>query len=482
MDWRHFQALQKRRDFLQSCASGIGIMALADLLTGDGLTVAAAGSDNPLSPRPPHFAPKAKNLIFMFMEGGPSQYELFDEKPILRRYHGKPLPASHTEGLEFAFIQPTASILASSFPFRSYGECGMQLSELIPHIGSCADDICLLRSMHTESFNHHPAQLSLFTGSIQLGRPSLGSWVLYGLGSESSNLPGFVVLTSGPRGTSGGSSNFASGFLPSHYQGTVFRQSGEPILYLGNPPGVSVSTQRASLDLITDLNRIRGDSTGDEEIGSRISNYELAFRMQSAAPELTDLSQEPSSIREMYGLDSSDEEEKQFATNCLLARRMVERGVRFVLMMDAGWDDHSEINKKLPKRCRKVDKPTGALIKDLKQRGLLDETLIVFGGEFGRTPMVELRRPEEADYAGRDHQPSAYSLWMAGGGIKGGQVVGSTDDFGLRIQEDPIHVHDLQATLLHCLGMDHERLTYRYTGREFRLTDVAGKVVEKLLL
>ncbi len=481
MEQRHFQALQKRRDFLQSCASGIGVMGLAGLLTKDGLTAATARSDNPLLPRPPHFAPKAKNLIFMFMEGGPSQYELFDEKPALRRYHGKPLPQSHTEGLEFAFIQPGASILASSFQFRPYGECGMQLSELIPNIGSCADDICLIRSMHTDSFNHHPAQLSLFTGSIQMGRPSLGSWVVYGLGSESSNLPGFVVLTSGPRGTSGGSSNFASGFLPSHYQGTVFRQTGDPILYLTNPPGVSRSTQRASLDLIQDLNQIRGNLTGDEEIASRISNYELAFRMQSAAPELTDLSQEPSSIRELYGLDSADEAEKQFATNCLLARRMVERGVRFVLVMDAGWDDHTEINKKLPKRCRKVDKPTAALIKDLKQRGLLDETLIVFGGEFGRTPMVELRKPEDADYAGRDHQPSAYSLWMAGGGIKGGQVVGSTDDFGLRIQQDPIHVHDLQATLLHCLGMDHERLTYRYSGREFRLTDVAGNVVEKLL-
>ena len=482
MDSRYLRALSKRRDFLQNCASGIGVMALAELLGIDGLNAAPTRADNPMSPRPPHFAPKAKNLIFMFMEGGPSQYELFDEKTVLRRYHGRPLPASQAEGLEFAFIQPTASILASSAEFRRYGECGMELSELIPNIGSCADDLCLVRSMHTESFNHHPAQLSLFTGTIQMGRPSLGSWVVYGLGSESSNLPGFVVLTSGPRGPSGGSSNFASGFLPSHYQGTVFRQSGEPILYLGNPPGVSPPTQRATLDLIGDLNRLRQESTGDREIASRISNYELAFRMQSAAPELTDLSQEPAAIKEMYGLDRADEAERQFATNCLLARRMVERGVRFVLIMDAGWDDHTEINKKLPKRSRKVDQPTGALIKDLKQKGLLDETLIVFGGEFGRTPMVELRRPEDADYAGRDHQPTAYSLLLAGGGIKGGQVVGSTDDFGMRIQEDPTHVNDLQATLLHCLGMDHERLTYRHSGREFRLTDVAGEVIEKVLL
>ena len=473
--------LQGRRDFLQNCASGIGVMALADLLTLDGLN-AAPTPGGPLRPAAPHFAPKAKNFIFMFMEGGPSQYELFDHKPALDRYHGSPLPKSRTEGLEFAFIQPSASILASSVPFRRYGQCGMELSELIPHIGSCADDICLVRSMHTDSFNHHPGQLLLFTGAIQMGRPSLGAWISYGLGSESRNLPGFVVLTSGPGGTSGGSTNFASGFLPSHYQGTVFRQSGDPILYLGNPPGVSRSTQRASLDLIGDLNRQHGESTGDAEIASRISNYELAFRMQTAAPELTDLSTEPAGIRELYGLDRTDKAERQFAANCVLARRMVERGVRFVLMMDHGWDDHTEINKKIPKRTRKIDRPTAALLKDLKQRGLLEETLVVWGGEFGRTPMVELRRPEDASYAGRDHQPSAYSLWMAGGGIQGGQVVGRTDDFGIRIEEDPIHVHDLQATLLHCLGLDHTRLTYRYMGREFRLTDVAGRVMEKLLV
>ncbi len=475
------RTLHGRRDFLQNCASGIGVMALADLLTLDGLT-AASTKGGPLRPAAPHFAPKAKNFIFMFMEGGPSQYELFDPKPALNQYHGKPLPESQTEGLEFAFIQPSASILASSVPFRRYGRCGMKLSELIPHIGSCADDISLVRSMHTDSFNHHPGQLLLFTGTIQMGRPSLGAWIAYGLGSESRNLPGFVVLTSGPGGTSGGSTNFASGFLPSHYQGTVFRQSGDPILYLGNPPGISHPTQRASLDLIRDLNRKHRDATGDAEIASRISNYELAFRMQTAAPELTDLSSEPAETRELYGLDRPDEAERQFAGNCVLARRMVERGVRFVLMMDHGWDDHTEINKKLPKRARKIDRPTAALLKDLKRRGLLEETLVVWGGEFGRTPMVELRTPEDASYAGRDHQPSAYSLWMAGGGIRGGQVVGRTDDFGIRIEEDPIHVHDLQATLLHCLGLDHTRLTYRYMGREFRLTDVAGRVIEKLLV
>ena len=482
MEPTKLQNLQIRRDFFKNCASGIGSMALANLLTMDGLTAAPLAGKRPLQATPSHFAPKAKNIIFMFMEGGPSQYELFDHKPILTRFHGKPLPESATRDLEFAFIQPSASILSSSFPFRRYGQCGMELSELMPQIGSCADDICLVRSMHTEAINHHPGQLLLFTGAIQMGRPSLGAWVSYGLGSESRNLPGFVVLTSGPRGTSGGSTNFASGFLPSHYQGTVFRQSGDPILYLGNPPGVSQSTQRTSLDLIRDLNQQHWSSTGDTEIASRIANYELAFRMQKSAPELTDLSSEPASIREMYGLDSSDKEQRQFATNCLLARRMVERGVRFVLMMDAGWDDHSEINKNLPKRCRKIDRPTAALLKDLKRRGLLDETLIVWGGEFGRTPMVELRRPEDATSAGRDHQRSAYSLWMAGGGIQGGQVVGKTDDFGIKIEEDPISVNDLQATLLHCLGLDHTRLTYNYMGRKFRLTDVSGNVINKLLI
>ena len=482
MDWAKFRNIQGRREFLLSCAGGIGIAALAELLTADGLTAAAElPSTNPLAPKNPHFAAKAKHVIYMFMEGGPSQYELFDHKPELEKWNGKPLPESMTKELKLAFIKPTASVMASPFSFRQYGESGMQLSELLPHLGSCADDLTLVRSMHTDAFNHHPGQSLLFTGSIQIGRPSMGAWSVYGLGSESQNLPGFVVLTSG-RGTSGGFSNFGAGFMPSHYQGTVFRNSGEPILYLSNPPGISHPLQRESLDLVSAMNKEHYAATGDMEIASRVSAYELAFRMQMSAPDLLDFSKEPSGILAMYGVNSDDKDTKQFATNCLLARRLIERGVRFVLMMDASWDHHSELKKQLPIRCRKIDQPTAALVKDLRQRGLLDETLLVWGGEFGRTPMVELRRPNDADNAGRDHHPNAFSMWMAGGGIKRGYVHGRTDELCLNVVEDGVHVHDLQATILNCLGFDHTRLTYRHMGRDFRLTDVAGKVVDKLLV
>jgi len=481
MNWQQFKLIQTRRDFFQNCAAGVGMAALGDLLTADGLTAASSVPlVSPLAPRMPHFAPKAKHVIFMFMEGGPSQYELFDPKPTLEKYHGSALPPSLTKDLNLAFIKPTAAIMASKFKFQRYGQSGAELSELLPHLGSCADDLCLVRSMHTDAFNHHPGQLQLFTGTTQFGRPTMGAWTVYGLGSESQNLPGFVVLTSGV-GTSGGASNFSSGFLPSHYQGTVFRNSGDPILYLSNPKGIGRESQKAALDAIRDLNEEHFAGTGDLEIASRISSYELAFRMQADGPDLLSFKDEPQSILDMYGINSDEEDLKQYATNCLLARRMIERGVRFILMMDASWDDHVELNKKLPKRCRKIDQPTAALIKDLKQRGLLDETLLVWGGEFGRTPMVEIRKPEDADNAGRDHHPNAYSMWMAGGGLKGGQVVGKTDDLCLNIVEDPIHVNDLQATILHCLGFDHTRLTYKHMGREFRLTDVAGNVVKKML-
>ena len=481
MDWQRFQRIETRRDFFRRCAGGVGSMAIADLLTADGLTAAAAQHNSrPLAARQPHFAPKAKHVIFMFMEGGPSQYELFDEKPALRKYHGQSLPASLTKDLKLAFIKPTAAVMASSFDFRRYGRCGMELSELLPHVGACADDICLVRSMHTDAFNHHPGQLLLFTGHTQFGRPTMGAWAVYGLGSESQDLPAFVVLTSG-RGTSGGASNFGSGFLPSHYQGTLFRNTGDPVLYLSNLPGISREAQKLTIDFVREMNERHFQDTGDVEVASRIASYELAFRMQMAAPELLDFSKEPAAIREMYGLDRADPEERQFSTNCLLARRLVERGLRFILMMDASWDDHTELNAKLPKRCAKVDQPTAALLQDLKQRGLLDETLLVWGGEFGRTPLVEIRKPEEAGNAGRDHHPNAYSIWMAGGGVKGGQVFGITDELGLSVVQDPLHVHDLQATILHCLGFDHTRLTYRHMGREFRLTDVGGKVVERLL-
>ena len=481
MNPRQFLNIHTRRDFFRQCAGGIGAMALGELLAADGLTAATGlPTVNPLAPIEPHFPAKAKHVIFMFMEGGPTQFELFDEKPALAKYDGRPLPPSMTKDLNLAFIKPNAAVMASSFKFRRYGDCGMEMSELLPHLGSCADDICLVRSMHTDAINHHPGQLLMFTGSIQPGRPSMGAWTMYGLGSEAEDLPGFVVLPSG-RGTSGGATNYTSGFLPSHYQGSLLRNQGDPILYLSNPEGINRESQQATLDLLRGLNEKRYNETGDMEIASRIASYELAFRMQMSAPDLLDFSSEPQSVRELYDLDSDDEDTREYARNCLLARRMVERGVRFVLMMDASWDDHTELNKKLPKRTRKIDKSTAGLIKDLKNRGLLDETLIVWGGEFGRTPMVEHRKPEDRANAGRDHHRDAYSMWMAGGGIKGGQVVGKTDDLCLNVVEDPVHVHDLQATLLHCLGFDHTKLTYRHMGREFRLTDVAGNVVNKLL-
>jgi len=369
-------------------------------------------------------------------------------------------------------------VLASPRVFTPHGDCGTVFSDYIPHIASRADDICLIRSMHTEAFNHHPGQLLLMTGSTQFGRPTVGAWTLYGLGSESRDLPGFVVLTSGV-GTSGGATNFASGFLPSVYQGTLFRNQGEPILYLSNPPGISAETQRRGLDALRDLNQQHHDDTGDAEIASRIASYELAFRMQMAAPELLDFSKESPETLAMYGVNQ--ETTRPYATNCLLARRLVERGVRFVTLMHASWDDHVQLNRKLKKNCDITDQPVGALLKDLKQRGLLDSTLVIWAGEFGRTPICEIRNSQEADNAGRDHHPNCFSLWMAGGGIQGGRVIGATDELGFFITEDKVHVHDLQATVLHCLGFDHTRLTYRHMGREFRLTDVGGTVVKKML-
>ena len=475
MDRDQFRAIQTRRSFFRDCAGGIGTVALAQLLARDGR---AAAELNPLAPRKPHFPAKAKNVIFLFMEGGPSQIDLFDPKPALQQWHGKPLPASMTKDLHLAFTKPDAAVLASPRTFTPHGKCGTEFCDWIPNIGSCADDICLVRSMFTDAFNHHPGQLLLFGGSIQVGRPTMGAWVLYGLGSESQNLPGFVVLGSGV-GTSGGTSNWSSGFLPSTYGGVVFRSSGDPVLYLSNPPGITREMQRAGLDTLKDLNEEHYAQTGDLEIASRISSYELAFRMQMAGPELLDFSKESPETLEMYGVNGGPT--KQFGTNCLLARRMVERGVRFVMLTHASWDDHTDLNRKLKTHTDACDKPSAALIKDLKQRGLLDETLVVWGGEFGRTPMCEIRNPRDANNAGRDHHPLAYSLFLAGGGIKGGQVIGKTDDLCMNITEDKVHVHDLQATLLNCLGLDHTRLTYHHMGRDFRLTDVEGTVVKKML-
>ena len=475
MTERDFHLIQSRRNFFRSCAGGIGTIALAQLLGRDGY---AAPTADPLAPKKPHFPAKAKNVIFLFQEGAPSQMDLFDPKPALQKWSGHPLPPSMTKDLKLAFIKPNASILASPREFKPYGQCGMELSDLLTHTATCADDIALVRSMQSDAFNHHPGQLFLFTGHMIGGRPTMGAWVTYGLGSESQDLPGFVVLTSGV-GTSAGSDNFTNGFLPSTYAGTVFRNTGDPILYLSNPPGIAKQSQRLRLDAIREINQHHLDQTGDAEIASRIHSYELAYRMQSSAPELLDFRKESQATLDMYGINQ--ERTKPFATNCLLARRLVERGVRFVLLMHASWDHHSEINKELPKQTQATDQPTAALIKDLKQRGMLDETLVVWGGEFGRTPMSEIRRPEEAGNAGRDHHPDGFSIWLAGGGIRGGQVIGRTSDLGLSIEQDPVHVHDLQATILHCLGLDHKRLTYRYMGRDFRLTDVSGEVVQKLL-
>jgi hypothetical protein len=476
MNLPEFLKIQTRRSFFRSCAGGIETLALASLLEREGLAGIVA---DPLAPKAPHFAPHAKNVICMFMEGAPSQMDLFDPKPALQKYSGQSLPPSMTKNLRLAFIKPTAAVLASPRKFTPHGQSGIEFSDFIPNIASCADDICLVRSMVTDAFNHHPGQLLLFTGSQQFGRPTMGAWVVYGLGSESQNLPGFVVLSSGV-GTSGGESNFASGFLPSSYQGVMFRTGPEPIVYLQTPEGITREQQRASLDVLRDLNQERFETTGDAEIASRISSYELAFRMQAAGPDLLDFSKESPSTLDMYGVNA--EKTRAFGTNCLLARRMVERGVRFVMLMHASWDQHTYLNRELKKNCDITDGPTAALIRDLKQRGLLDSTLVLWGGEFGRTPMVEMRNSSDPENAGRDHHPFGYSMFMAGGGIKGGTVIGKTDELGFGVIEDKVHVHDLQATILNRLGFDHTRLTYKYMGREFRLTDVEGHVVDKMLV
>jgi uncharacterized protein (DUF1501 family) len=483
-----------RRRFLTSAANGAGMLALASLFRDDGLLAEESAGDaaaNPLAPRVAHLAPTAKACIYIYLEGAPSQIDLFDPKPRLNELHGEPLPESMTKNVRFAFLQKdTARLLGSPRTFAKHGQCGMELSDFIPHLATCADDICLIRSMHTEAFNHHPGQLLLNTGSQMFGRPSIGSWLNYGLGSESKNLPGFVVLTAG-RGTSGGTSNWSSGFLPTTYQGVLFRNQGEPVLNLNNPEGISDELQRRSIAGLGDLNRQRLEAIADPEIATRIASYELAYRMQTSAPELIDLSSETRETQEQYGLGRSEPELKasrgggkgqfdSFAKNCLLARRLVERGVRFVNIVHASWDHHSNLDAELKQNCLMADQPIAALLKDLKQRGLLDSTLVVWASEFGRTPLGE-NRPGFASVTGRDHHPFSFSLWCAGGGIKGGQVIGKTDDIGWGVVEDPVHIHDLQATLLRLFGINHLKLTYRFQGRDFRLTDVAGKVVDKML-
>jgi hypothetical protein len=486
---------QTRRRFLAGAGYGMGMLALADLLASDGAGQAAEGGAtddaalvNPLAPKPPHFAPKAKQCIFIFLEGAPSQIDLFDPKPKLNELNGQPLPESLVKNVRFAFIKKeTAVLLGSPRKFGKHGKCGMEFSDLLPNLATCADDMLMVRSMHTDQFNHHPAQLTLLAGRPFFGLPTMGAWLTYGLGSESQNLPGYVVLSAG-RGTSGGASLWQSGFLPSMYSGVLFRNQGDPVLNLSNPPGLPTELQRQGLDVARQLNADRFDAIHDPAIASRIASYELAFRMQSAAPELIDLASESPQTLEMYGVNRPDPpikasrgggpgQYRQFATNCLLARRLVERGVRFVSLFHASWDHHSNLDSELSHNCGMADQPIAALLKDLKQRGLLDSTLVIFAGEFGRTPLGE-NRNGSPQVTGRDHHPFAFSLWMAGGGVKKGLTYGATDEIGWSIIEKPVHVNDFHATFLHLFGIDHLKLTHRHQGLDARLTGIAGKVID----
>ena len=468
-----------RRHFFHECGVGVGKIALASLLTGSAATTAFAApiaGSNPLAPKPPHFVGKAKKVIHLFMAGAPSQLDLFDYKPKLVEYEGKPIPPEVIGGQRYAFIRSDAAVLGPRFKFAKYGKCGAELSEVLPHLAKVVDEICLIKSVHTDQFNHAPAQIFFNTGFSQPGRPSLGSWVTYGLGAETSELPAFVVMSTGA-GISGGAANWSSGMLPTVFAGTRLRNQGDPILNVSSPPGVDAKLQRDSLDLIGDLNRRRLATEGDPEIATRIASYEMAFRLQTSAPELMNLKSESEATLKLYGCDP---DKPSFARACLLARRMIERGVRFVNIYNEGWDAHSDVAGNLKNNCGATDQASAALIQDLKQRGLLDETLVIWGGEFGRTPMVETN-PALGRSLGRDHHPQAYTMWLAGGGIKPGLTIGATDDLGFNVAERPVHVHDLQATILHCLGFDHERLIYHHAGRDFRLTDVHGKVVREIV-
>lgn len=459
-----------RRALLGRSAYGLGTAALWSILSRDGNAAPAALQ----------FVPRAKRVIFIFMSGGPSHLDLHDPKPLLQKMHGQPVPDSLLATLADPIIKNSAQVMASPRRFARYGQCGMEFSDLLPYTGAMADEICMIRSMHTDQSNHDPAQLLLSCGSPLFGNPSMGAWLNYGLGSEYENLPGYVVLLSNSgKGVDAGTALWGSGFLPSNYRGVTFRSSGDPILHLTNPRGVSPASQAARLQTIKELNGQRLAQVGDDEIASRIAAYEMAYRMQAAAPELVDLSGESDQTNEQYGLNSPVT--RPFGTNCLLARRMIERGVRFVQLFHSTWDDHSSLNKNLKTNCDMTDRPTGALLQDLKQRGLLDETLVVWAGEFGRTPMGEVRRGSSAGNEGRDHHPFAFTAWLAGGGAKPGYIHGATDDFGYNVSEQPVHVHDLQATILYQLGVDHKRLTYRHNGRDVRLTDVSGEVVHGLL-
>src|SRR5262245_30349603 len=467
-----------RRHFFRDCSVGLGSIALGSLLNRD----TARADDkpprkDPLAPKKPHFAAKAKAVIYLFMAGAPSQLELFEPKPELNKLSGQKVPESFTQGKRFAFIKGDAKLLGSARKFATYGECGMTLSELLPHHRDIVDEVCWLKGMKTDVFNHGPAKCFVNTGSPQFGRPSMGAWVTYGIGSESDSLPGFVVLQSGPRGPRGGAALYASGFLPSVYQGVPFLKGPNPILDLAPPPGHDPKRQGEFTDAVKDLNKLRLGSVGDPEIETRIAAYEMAYRMQTAAPELMDVSKETKQTLDLYGVTPG---KPSFAANCLLARRLVERGVRFVQLYHTDWDHHGgslDLTKPLENICKEIDQGCAALVKDLKRRGLLDTTLVIWGGEFGRTPMGENR-----ETIGRDHHIDAYTMWLAGGGVKPGLVYGKTDEIGYNVIENPVHVHDLQATILHLLGLDHTKLTYRFQGRDFRLTDVHGEVVRDILV
>jgi hypothetical protein len=473
---------QTRRQFFNDSLTGLGTIALASLLNEDrAVTAGEPDQGDPLLPKAPHFTPRAKNIIYLHMAGAPSTLDMFDHKPKLNQLNGQRCPDSYIRGQQFAFLKGVPKLLGSPHRFAPRGQSGQVMSDILPHLSTVADDIAVIRSMYTDQFNHAPAQLFVHTGSARLGRPSMGSWLSYGLGTENRDLPSFVVLVSGTAAPDGGASLWGSAFLPTVHQGVQLRSAGDPVLFLSNPAGMTRQQRRQSIDKIQALNQLHLKQVGDPEILTRISQYEMAYKMQSSVPELMDIAAEPDTIHAMYGTRPG---EKSFANNCLLARRLVESGVRFVQLYHWGWDQHgndqsNDIRFGLVNRCRETDQPIAALIKDLKQRGLFDETLIVWGGEFGRTPMNEER--DGSKWLGRDHNQHAFAIWMAGGGIKPGISLGSTDDLGYHAVEDRMHVHDLQATILHLMGLDHTRLTYRFQGRDFRLTDVHGNVFKSLI-
>jgi hypothetical protein len=479
---------QTRRHFLKNCSLGIGGLVLTSFLSScrpfsAGIENSLFSAANPLAPKAPHFPAKVKNVIYIHMAGAPSQLELFDYKPELIKLSGQECPQSLMEGKRFAFIRGIPKLLGSQAEFKQRGNSGAWISNYLPHLSSIADELTFLKAVHTDQFNHAPAQLMMHTGSARLGRPSMGSWVTYGLGSENSNLPGFIVLTSGGNNPDAGKSVWGSGFLPSVYQGVQCRSDGEPVLFINNPDHISAEERKASIEALSSINKINYDEFKDPDILTRISQYELAFKMQTTAPEVMNIASEPQFVHNMYG---SDPNKSSFANNALLARKLVERGVRFVQLFDWGWDTHGtsedgSIDIGLVNKCRQTDKAVTALILDLKQRGLLDETLVIWGGEFGRTPMQENREGKTNSFKGRDHHGDAFTMWMAGGGLKKGFSFGETDEIGYAGVSGKVSTFDIQATILHLLGFDHERLTWQSQGRPFRLTDVSGNVIREIL-